>query len=301
MRVTLIHNPGSGDDAQPGAEDLIALMRAAGHQVAYRSCHDDDWMAALEDPGELLAIAGGDGTIAGVAKRMIGRAIPLALLPMGTANNIGRTLGVADVSLEQQVIGWHTARRAMFDVGAAKGPWGTKYFLEGVGAGLFARTMAEAEASATLATLTRADAKIAYALQMLKESVQRCPTLTVHATLDGHDLSGSYVLFEAMNAQYIGPNLHLAPHGHPGDGAFDVVLATESERDRLEHCFSNWQNGAPHRPELRSYRGRDLRIQWSGYPLHIDDMLERKLILSSTSFDVDVTIASNALEFLLPV
>ncbi len=130
MRVTLIHNPHSGDDAQPGAEGLIAVMRAAGHQVAYRSCHDDDWTAALEEPTELLAIAGGDGTVADVVKRMIGRGIPLALLPMGTANNIGRTLGVADVSLEQQVIGWHTARRTTFDIGLARGPWGAKYFLE---------------------------------------------------------------------------------------------------------------------------------------------------------------------------
>src|SRR5206468_13080073 len=116
---------------------------------------------------------------------------------------------------------------------------------------------------ATLASLRRADARIAYALQMLKESARRCPSLTVNATLDGHDLSGSYLLFEAMNAQYVGPNLYLAPHGCPGDGAFDIVLATDSERERLERCLVNWQNGAMHRPELSSYRGRELRIQWS--------------------------------------
>jgi diacylglycerol kinase family enzyme len=300
MKVTLIHNPSAGDDAQPGAEALMTLMRAAGHQVAYRSSRDADWTVALEDPGDLVAIAGGDGTVADVAKRMIGRGVPLALVPMGTANNIGRSLGMAEVPLEQQVIGWQSARRTTFDVGVASGPWGTRYFLEGVGLGLFAQILAETEANATLAALHRADAKIAYALQMLKESVQLCPSVSVSATLDGQDLSGNYVLFEAMNAQYVGPNLYLAPHGHPGDGAFDVVLATESERDRLERCLANWQNGGMHHPELPSYRGRELRIRWSGYPLHIDDVLEPEQTLGLDLFEAKVTMASNALEFLLP-
>jgi diacylglycerol kinase family enzyme len=301
VRVTLIHNPASGDDAQPSAEDLIALLRFAGHDVTYRSCHDENWIDSLEDPGELLAIAGGDGTIADVAKRVIGRGIPLALLPLGTANNIGRTLGLADASLEQHVMGWHIARRTLFDVGVAKGPWGARYFLESMGVGLFAEVMPEAEASPTLVTLDRADARMAYALQMLKENVRQCRCLTVNAMLDGRDVSGRYILFEAMNTQYIGPNLYLAPHGYPADGAFDLVLATESERDRLEHCFSSWQNGVLRLPELPSHRGRDLRIQWDGHPLHLDDRLERSAVPGAVPFDVKVSIARGALELLLPV
>src|SRR5512138_2801833 len=100
MRVTLIHNPGSGDDAQPTAESLIALIRAAGHEVAYWSSHDDDWIAALSEPPELIAIAGGDGTIGDVSKHLVRRGIPTATLPVGTANNISRTLGVTQASLE---------------------------------------------------------------------------------------------------------------------------------------------------------------------------------------------------------
>ena len=300
MRLTLIHNPASGDDAQPAADDLIALVRAAGHDVVYRSSHDSDWTEALEDPGDLLAIAGGDGTVADVAKRMIGSTVPLALLPMGTANNISRSLGVADIPLAQLVTGWNSASRARFDVGVARGPWGTRYFLESIGIGLLARIIAEAEASATLASLHRADAKVAYALQMLKDSVQCCPSMVLNVTLDGHDLSGSYLLFEAMNTQYVGPNLYLARHGSTGDGVFDIALVTESERDRLERSLANWQNGAMHRPELSSYRGRQLRIQWSSHPLHIDGVLDPKLDAYSGPFEVEVTMARHALEFLLP-
>jgi len=300
MRVTLIHNPGSGDDAQPDAEVLIALIRSAGHEVAYWSSHDDDWVAALAEPTELFAIAGGDGTIADVARHLIGRGVPIGLLSTGTANNISRTLGVTELSLERQVVAWHTARRTRFDVCLAVGPWGSRYFLEGIGAGLFTRTMAKAKASALLATLNRADAKIDYALQMLKDGLQSCETLRIDATLDGHDISGRYILFEAMNIQYIGPNMYLAPHSRSGDGVFDVVLATDSERGPLEHYLSSWQNRWRHPPELPSYRGRQLKIEWKGYPLHIDDELQCSPLSGSAPTNVEVTIAGDTLEFLLP-
>ena len=66
MRVTLIHNPVAGCEEQPTADELKSLIRAAGHEVVYKSCKDLDWTRALDDPGDLVAVAGGDGT-AGIA------------------------------------------------------------------------------------------------------------------------------------------------------------------------------------------------------------------------------------------
>src|SRR3954463_5240521 len=63
MRVTLIHNPGAGEEGQPDAEDLRRLVRAAGHEVWCVSSKEPGWEAALDRPAELIAIAGGDGTV----------------------------------------------------------------------------------------------------------------------------------------------------------------------------------------------------------------------------------------------
>ncbi|HSQ04008.1 MAG TPA: diacylglycerol kinase family protein, partial [Burkholderiales bacterium] len=163
MRVTLIHNAEAGNDERPAADELQELITAAGHDVFYQSCRDENWTAALARPADLVAIAGGDGTVGRVAKALVGRHVPFTALPLGTANNISRTLGLTDLSLEQLIAGWARGRRAKFDIGIADGPWGLRYFIEGMGAGLFAWNMPQAHGSATLHHLHHADAKVAYA------------------------------------------------------------------------------------------------------------------------------------------
>ena len=42
---------------------------------------------------------------------------------------------------------------------------------------------------------------------------------------DNRDLSGRYILLEAMNIHSVGPNFWLAPPADPGDGLLDLVIA----------------------------------------------------------------------------
>src|SRR4051812_27064758 len=149
---------------------------------------------------------------------MVGRGIPLAPLPAGTANNISRTLGLVDRHWEELVAAWPKARRVKLDVGVAQGPWGKRYFVEGVGAGLFARLLSSDDPQRTLSRLKRPDERVAHALQMLKTHAERSPAVDLEASLDGKDVSGRYVLMEAVNILYVGPNLFLAPDSKPGDG-----------------------------------------------------------------------------------
>src|SRR5262249_8563377 len=137
MRVTLIHNPTAGDDKQPTKGQFEALIREAGHEVRYQSVREKGWSKVLKKSADLAAVAGGDGTVGKVARRLIGRGIPIAVLPVGTANNIARTLGIAQQSVIQLIPSWSTARHLSWDAGLATGPWGERVFIEGVGAGLF--------------------------------------------------------------------------------------------------------------------------------------------------------------------
>jgi hypothetical protein len=95
---------------------------------------------------------------------------------------------------------------------------------------------------------------------------------------------------------YVGPSLFLAPDSQPGDGTFDVVMVTEAERDRLQNYLATWQENRERLPVLPTRRGKRLRLQWSGFELHIDD----ELLTAQASAPVELAVGDLAVEFVAP-
>jgi diacylglycerol kinase (ATP) len=115
MRATLFHNPSAGHKADK--DDILAAMKLADFDVRYVSVKQDDIEQALKKKTDLIVIAGGDGTITEVITKLSDRSIPVAVLPLGTANNIARSIGVAgtpqelvehgtSITLDQWMWGW---------------------------------------------------------------------------------------------------------------------------------------------------------------------------------------------------
>jgi diacylglycerol kinase (ATP) len=301
MKMTLIHNPDAGDDAQPSAAQILQLIHGAGHAADYQSSKEEDWDSALKEPGDIVAVAGGNGVVGKVAKRLMGSDIPIAILPLGTANNVAKTLGLTDRTLKDLIRGWETARRTSFDVGVAEGPWGSKRFIEGVGIGLFTETMSRTKNDADLARVRNADKAITSVLEMLIKRLPSYPAKTLEVRLDAQDLSGDYILLEAMNIRFVGPNLYLAPDADPGDGLLDIVCVSKSERGKLSSYLSNNLHDDIAPANLTVHRGQHLRIKWEGSPIHIDDKTwpESKDSPSSAGSDfIDVKVDPAALVFL---
>ncbi|HEV7478467.1 MAG TPA: diacylglycerol kinase family protein [Burkholderiales bacterium] len=301
MRVTLIHNPAAGREGAGDARKLEKLLRRFGHDVRYHSSKDKGLRRILKKRADLVAVAGGDGTVGKVTRRMVSRDVPLAVLPSGTANNVARSLGLVDRPFEELVRGWDQARRVKLDVGIAAGPWGERYFVEGVGAGLFADLLTRQGSDQDQRRKKRRGNPVERALKRLKEAAESCEPVDIRARLDGEDISGSYLLLEAVNLRYVGPNLHLAHDSQPGDGQFDVIMATEAERSRLVHYLEHWQENRERLAMLPSRRGKRLQIEWTGFPLHIDDRLEPKEDAEPDEMAglVEARIA-HAVEFLVP-
>jgi diacylglycerol kinase (ATP) len=299
VRVTLIHNPGAGRQGAGEASRLRRLLGNCGYAVRYQSAKEDGWKGALKKPADLVIVAGGDGTVARVARRMVGRGVPLALLPSGTANNIARSLGLVERPFEELLRRPQSARRVKLDVGIAAGPWGERYFVEGVGAGLFADLLGS---SASAALKKPRKGSVEGGLRGLREVAERCEPLELAANLDGRDISGRYLLIEALNLPYVGPNLHLAHDSQPGDGKLDVVLVTEAERDRLVHYLEHWQRNRQRLAVLPTLRGRSLKMEWTGFALHIDDKLRPQADARPNKMAglVEARLDGGAVEFLVP-
>jgi diacylglycerol kinase (ATP) len=304
MQVTLIHNPDAGDDQQPSGDELLKLIRRAGHTACYQSSKDENWRSALEQSCDIVAVAGGDGIVGTVAKQLIGRRVPIGVVPMGTANNVATTLGLTNKTINKVIAGWTSGRRVNFDLGVASGPWDLKWFIEGVGVGLFTETMYRLDITnnADLAHLEDTGEKVTSVVEILKNRLPSFTPNKLKVTLDGRDMSGDYVLLEVMNISYIGPNLCLAPHANPSDGLLDIVFVSKDEQDNLSRCLSHCIEGRLPHPGLTVRQGRQLQIEWEGFTLHIDDELwpdKGSPFPLSPNF-IDVTVERQALQFLVP-
>jgi diacylglycerol kinase (ATP) len=271
MRVTLLHNPKAGYDS-PAKDELKKLLKKADYKVDYESVKKKDWEEALEDPGDLVVVAGGDGTIAKVATRLAGSGTPMAILPVGTANNIATSLGIRG-SPEELIAGWETAHRRKLDIGVASGPWGETRFVEAVGLGLFTHSMALVEARAELEAPEDRDEELVRDLKFLQMTLSDSRSRAWQITLDGEDLSDEYFLLEILNVPCIGPNLCMAPEASPGDGRLDLVLLTEEYRARFAEYLTQRIEGEMPSLELPARSGRRVELRWEGSPMRVDDHL----------------------------
>ena len=302
MRITLIHNPGAGAGTS-SIEAIERAIRAAGHDVLSVSSDAAGCASALREPADIVAVSGGDGTVGRIAKQMIGSGVPIAVLAAGTANNIALALGLDALPVEQQISRWPHAGRFAFDVLIATGPWGSEPLIEGLGVGLFASAMRR-DRDAPRDEEAQPSERLARSLQMLKERAGAFETTHVHASLDGRDISGDYVLFEVMNTPFVGPNLFLASSARAGDGALDAVFVTNEERARLADHLASWHRGALRSsPALASASGRVLTMTWTGFDLHLDDRVwPDKTVNRSDRADapIEVRVEPGAVEFLIP-
>ncbi len=60
MKITLVHNEAAGNGQEP--DDLVRLLENAGHKARHRSSKRD-WQLLLQEPTDMIVVAGGDGTV----------------------------------------------------------------------------------------------------------------------------------------------------------------------------------------------------------------------------------------------
>src|SRR5690349_77507 len=115
MRVTLLHNQSAGSEDHT-AEDLAASIQRAGHNlIGIAATLPELELELRRSRPELIAVAGGDGTVGRAACALANFRIPFAILPLGTANNTARTLGIFG-ELDALIAGWQVGRLRGFDL-----------------------------------------------------------------------------------------------------------------------------------------------------------------------------------------
>jgi len=271
MRIALVHNPEAGSGEHHGPS-LIDRVRAAGHDAEYASTEAESLTNALNESPDVVLAAGGDGTVAAVARLLAtsGRDVPLAVLPIGTANNIARSLGIPD-DVEQVLAGLARATMRKLDVGVVSAPWGKTRFVESAGVGLFGDMLQHAASGASVRHESGGGDPMPRRGTRMLRMLERGQAHPWHVSADGQDLSGDYLMVVAMNTAHIGPALALAPDADAGDGALDLLLVSEETRQALGDYLEAVTRDEEPRIAIPTRRVQTMRLEWRARHGHVDD------------------------------
>ncbi len=199
--------------------------------MVYPSTKQRGWKKALDEKGyDLVVAAGGEGTVGQIARQLIGRETPLSVLPLGTANNLARTLGFTG-TVAQLIGRVGQGEPRGFAVGVARGPWGKRHVFEGLGAGLLGEYLRRPRRKKE--KKRSREGEMRWHVRRLRKLLAEQRPHAWEIEVDGDKLEGCYLPLEAMNICSVGPVLNLAAGARTSDGRFNLVLARENERKIL--------------------------------------------------------------------
>jgi len=282
MRISLFYNETAGDATS--LEHLRGALERHGHELVQIVEKKSRVRRMLGLRTDLVVAAGGDGTVAAAARLLAGRGIPLAILPLGTANNIASSVGLTG-PLEQLIQRWASASPRPFDLGVACGAWGERRFVESVGVGLIPAGIAAAKAHAAThdipSTMKPDDAARTY-----RDVLMRLKPRSWTITLNGTSTTDDFLLVEILNIPSIGPNLVISPDANPSDGCFSVVTAAAHQREELRRFLDERVAGRDCAPALLTHNASRVEMH-GGHQLHVDDKLVRSPSVGPVSIRIE--------------
>ncbi len=295
----LLHNPKAGDQDHV-KEELIRRIESLGFTCQYASLKEKGWKRFASKTA-LVVIAGGDGTVREVLKKLLTRSIldkPLtvALIPSGTANNFAKTLGISpDLdTFERNIQQW---KPKQVDVGLIGKLGKARFFIEGLGFGLIP-TLMEKMKTVDFDHVHTAEDELELALEKLLEIVETSPATRAKVTIDGLVYEDDYLLVEVLNIKSIGPNLVLASSADPTDGNFEVALLKQSNRKEFSTYLRRLRQQVPQTASAVPWQivtaTREVVIDSDGQTIHVDD----ELITLKKRKKIEITIRAGVIDIL---
>jgi diacylglycerol kinase family enzyme len=212
---------------------------------------------AVANGARLVFAAGGDGTVRACAQALAGTAVPLAVLPLGTANLAARALGVPTRVGPALAVGFGGQDR-LVDVGVADGMTFLAMAGMGLDAGVVGATPRPLKGALGWAAYAAAGAaKVLTSGHLLRRGHAFSVRLDEAAPLTRRARS-----VVAANTGLLPGGFMLLPEASPEDGLLDVgVLAPASLADwvRVAHnVLTHDRAGGPH---LERHRAQWVEIQ----------------------------------------
>lgn len=285
MRALLIINPVSGDKT-PNSEKVPQIQQelaGTALDVAYTTeerSAGDLAREGLANGYEAILAGGGDGTISEVAKELAHKKVPLGIIPIGTFNNISRSIGIpADIPDSCRIISEGFTRE--IDIGRANDG---QLFFEAVGIGLDATLFPLGE------EIKGGHWSRAFSALKLTFEYRRQPiVITFDRTLDEaadpklrprlsrrakrlKTIKRNALLAVAANGPYYGGGFTVAPGARLSDGRLTLSIYRRFSKFELMRHFLSISRGKYHySPKIETYHAAELVLDSiAPLPVHLD-------------------------------
>lgn len=259
-RVKLIFNPGSGVNDQSPVQLMDVIKEMQDWKFVpepYLIEPDCDLEAVVRDAMaqgiRLFAVCGGDGTIATVAKALIGTKAILGIIPTGTQNNIALSLGIPP-EIPAAIAILRAGRRIKVDIGlAACGDISTP-FIEVCTVGLLS-TLFPAGDDIQHGNLARIGDFFA--------SLTTSPPSEIRLLLDDKlEITEVGHVVMITNTPYVGRNYQVGSLDAFADGLLDVsFFADLSKLDLIGYILNEPGAGTPEDPRIQHFRVHSIVIE----------------------------------------
>ena len=263
MRAVLFYNPTAGP-RELGKKGLQDALKLANIEAKFISTKSGRLKAGLKKPADFYVVAGGDGTVRKILAGLSDPLVPVAILPLGTANNVARSLNIAG-TVHELVEAWDITKTRRVDIGTVVGlKEKEKFFIEAFGIGVIPHLLKIAEKRVR----AKGAGNLLEGRKVLQKILKDAPTIDLDISIDGEAIEGEIIGVEVLNTPYSGAGLPLAPDADPGDGLLDIVIFEAELRDALIEWLETPQKEPP---PVKSKKGKRVQLLWQDAPHRFDD------------------------------
>ena len=253
--VRIIVNPVSGRGHDPGfVQELVRHLSLRAFAVDVtptgRPGHARDLARETPDDARCVVSIGGDGTHREILSGLVGRPVPVCVVPSGTENVLGRTFRLTGTLRETAALIQH-GHAVGVDVGLA----GDRPFVMFSGVGFDAEITREVHRKRRAPIIRSAY----YGPIVRKWWRYGFPPITV--SVDGRLLADDAGIVFVANTPLYGGRLRFAPRARADDGLLDVVcFRTRSRWQILLHYLRTCRGTHLDHPLVAHAQGRRIEI-----------------------------------------
>ena len=263
-RSLLIANPGAGQVLKRASliAEVAHCLMECGLDVDVALARPTDEAARAARKGvkrgyDVIVAMGGDGTIGGVIRGMVGSKSRLGLIPAGTQNDFARSLGIPeDLQTACELIAAGKARKV--DLGRLRTRKTDRF-------DFFMVTTIGIASTVFPMVKDVPDGEYAHIPNALKTLLRFDPTPKVFLTLDDRpEIEVETMLVTVTNTPLIGLHNLVAPDSSLQDGLLDIsVYPGFSKADLLAYFARTVEETSAADKNIQRYRARKIKIRTS--------------------------------------